>query len=53
MRWKEQDATDYLESSVLSHLHHSLHILDEATMMTTHDIYDDLNLLHPDSRISQ
>lgn len=52
MRWKEQDATNCLESSMLSHLHHSLHISDEATMMTTRGIGYDLYLLDTDSRNS-
>lgn len=37
---------------MFSHLYHSLRISDEATIMTIRGICYDMNLLHPDSRIS-
>lgn len=49
--WKEQDTTDCLESSILSHLYHSLFVADDMSM-TNHGICYDLNVLEPDSRIS-
>ncbi len=52
MRWREQDSTDCLESSVLSHLYHSLRIADDASM-TNGGICYDLNLLGTGSRNSQ
>lgn len=51
--WREHDANNCLESSVLSYLHHFLRILDEATMITIRNIGYDLNLFYSDSRISQ
>lgn len=53
MGWREQDANNCLESSVLSHLYHFFRILDKTTMITTCNIGYDLNLFYLDSRISQ
>ena len=47
--WKERDATDCLESSLLSHLHHSLRIADDAGMGTARPFFYDLNLLDSSS----
>lgn len=51
--YKKQDATDCLESLVLSYLHYSLYILNKTIMMTTCDICYNLNLLYLNSKISQ
>lgn len=52
MYWKEQDAIDYLQSSMLSHLYHFLQIADDAGILMTHDNYYNFNLFHTSSRNS-
>lgn len=52
MCWREQDVTDYLQSSVLSHLYHFLQIADEQGVLTTRNNYYNLNLLDTSFRNS-
>lgn len=52
MYWREGDATDCLDSSVLSHLFHSLYIADNVNGMITQYISCNLNPFESNSRNS-
>lgn len=46
---KETNVTDWLEFSILSYLHYSLHIVDDANVVITQHICYNLNLLKSNS----
>lgn len=52
MRWRKQDTTNCFKSLMLSHLYHSLRILDKTTMIITCNINYNLNLLNTSFRNS-
>lgn len=53
MYQKKQDVTHCLKSLMLSYLHHFLRILDKVTIITTCNIYYNLNLFYLNFKISQ
>lgn len=52
MYWREKDVTNCLQSLALSYLYHFLRIADNASILTTHNNYYNLNLLDTNSRNS-
>lgn len=48
--WRKKNTTSYLKSSILSHLHHSLHIANNTSGMATRPICYNINSLKSDFR---